>query len=446
MKDLNWELVFKLKEFKAYYNSWDLNELSMTCKKFRNLLNSAVFKNFNFIAYVEANGYKSFKTEVVEEEEEINEANTPRNNNPDFAMCILPRNRDYKADVSNRINPYLPLTDEYIECKNQFKSDLKNLHIQPKQVGLYYSKDYYYLLRDIPDAFSKLSTLTITYSHLTVESLQHMLDNLNYLENFELTRYNFASFVKDKLNPIRLYTGEITNAGSTYLRLTPKHLPKLTNLECKVFGQDHEIEYLDNFLKLNTQIKNLKIGGGNLSKKTFDIFKSYENLTHLELSYLGYELSESDFNDFPILNRVSHLSILLRSDAESLHQLILKFPNLTSCLIEAIFGDFDQFYDICINLPKIKNLYLKKHSSWGHPIEITLPKIDNLTGIEFSLHSFSEYEKFKMNADSCKNLKSIKFIEDGEQISSDDSKLSPQLTGSWKVVHFHRSFSYYRNY
>jgi hypothetical protein len=473
MKDLNWELIFKLKEFRAYYNSWDLNELSMTCKKFRNLLNSAVFKNFNYIAYVKANGYKSFKTEVAEEEEEIDESNNTRNDNLDFAMCILPRDPNYKPDISNCINPYLPLSDEYIESKNQFKSDLKNYHTQPKQLGLYSSKDYYYLLHDIPDVFSKLSTLTITYSHLTVESLQHLLDNLTYLENFELTRCylfqyspekiqtpinwptslikmkisdNFASFVEDKLNPIRLYTGEITNASSTYLRLTPKHLPKLIDLECKVFGPDSEIEYLNTFLKLNSQIKYLKIGGGDLRKKTFDIFKSYENLTHLELSYLGYELSESDLNEFPILSRISHLYVLLRGDAENLHQLILKFPNLTSCLIEAIYGDFDQFYDICIKLPKIKSLRLKQHSSWGHPIEVKLPKIDNLAGIEFSLHSFSEYESFKMDTDSCINLKSIKFTEDSEQDSSENSKLSPELTGSWKAVHFHRSFSYYRYY
>ncbi|KXN67709.1 hypothetical protein CONCODRAFT_86804 [Conidiobolus coronatus NRRL 28638] len=479
MNNLNWELVFKLKEFKAYYNSWDLNELSMGCKEFRKLLHSAVFKSFNFIAYVEANGYKSLKTDVNEEEDSNENDNNAANNNGedddyvDFEMCSLPIDPEYIADISNIINPYLPLTQEYIESKNQFNSDLKNYHSRPKQVVLYHSKDYYYLLRDIPDVFSRLSTLTIAYSHLTVESLQHLLDSLSHLENFELTRCylfqypleqnqipinwpyslvkfnfsdNFASFVEDKLSPIRLYNGEITNASNSYLKLFPKHLPKLTDLVCEVFGQDPEIECLEEFLKLNTQIKSLKIGGGSLNKKIFYIIKSYENLTHLELDYISYNLRGSSLNEFPILSRISHLSILLRNYLENLDLFILKFPNLSSCLIEAIYGDFDQFYDLCIKLPNIKSLKLKQHSSWGHPIEIILPKIDNLTGIEFSLHSFSEYEKFKMNADSCKNLNSVKFTEYGDQSSSNNSNLTPELTGSWEVVHFHRSFSYYRNY
>jgi hypothetical protein len=470
MNDLNWEIVFNLKEFKIYYSSWDLNELSMICKKFRNILSSAVFKSFNFNSYVVSNDYKSLKTEVAKEKVSNNDNNFRSNLNGRL-YCTNPRGCKFGVNVTYHINPYLPLTEEYIKSKSQFNSNLKNYRTQPTQAGLWYSKYYYYLLGAIPDVFFNLSTLTIAYSHLTVESLQYIFNNLGNLENFELTKCyifqyspeeiqtpiiwptslikmkffdNFASFVKDKLNPIRLYRGEVVSASKKYLKLFPKYLPRLTNLACEVYGQDPEIECLEGFLKLNSQIKRLKIGGSTLSKKTFDIFKSCESLTYLELSYLSYKLSESDLNEFPILNRISYLAVLLRRSEENLHQFILKFPNLTRCLIEAIYGEFDQFYDICIKLPKIKSLRLKQHSNWGHPIEINLPKIENLVGIEFCLHSFSKYERFKINADFCKNLKLIIFVEIAGQKSSDNSKLSPEFTGSWKAVHFLHSLSYYR--
>jgi hypothetical protein len=472
--EANWIIIFKLKDFNAYLSTSELIQLSMGCKKFRNLLNITACMSFNFVSFVESNTYKSY---AIDEFSTLSEAGNNVNDREEYEYNSNNEDEDENgsenswADVLHLQNPYKPLTEEFIESKNRFSSDLNLYKSQPKHLLLHLCKDYYYLLCSIPSIFSKLSLLVITNSHIKVEIFQHLLDSLVNLESLEFSRSyllqyspsykqssikwptsltklkftdNYASFIKDQERPVILYEGEIKNSTCLYLKLSPQHLQKLTTFECRVFGGQSEVDGVMEFISLNPCIKKLKIGGSNLNRKLFDAIKFHLNLNHLELSYFRYDILEPELVNFPILSSITYLSISLRDLADNLDQIIEKLPNLSRIFIEMRYGSFDKLIDLASKLPKVKSLNLKMYYRRKHPIEIHLPKIDNLISLEFALNSFSAFAKVKLNLDACKSLKLVKFSADERQSAQYKSNLSPEFTSNWKAIHYYRSISYYR--
>ncbi|KXN67714.1 hypothetical protein CONCODRAFT_10165 [Conidiobolus coronatus NRRL 28638] len=166
MIEPNWITIFKLKDFNGYLKTSELIQLRMSCKKFRSLLNFTVRENFNFVSFVESNKYKSY---VINECFTLSEAesNGSDREEDDYNSDgdVSDSNNSW-ADVLHLQNPYKPLTEEFIESKNRFKSDLNLYRTQPKKLSLHLCKDHYYLLCVIPSIFSKLSSLVITNSHI----------------------------------------------------------------------------------------------------------------------------------------------------------------------------------------------------------------------------------------------------------------------------------------
>ncbi|KXN67824.1 hypothetical protein CONCODRAFT_167089 [Conidiobolus coronatus NRRL 28638] len=430
MKDSDWITIFKLKEFTSYFDIKDLIQLSLCCQKFRKCLIIEISRSFNFTSFVKNHDYKSCT--VVEEDEEYKIIE------PLLAeLCSI----DEAGLVYYVHNPYKPLTSKFIESKDQFVSDLKQLQNQPILLKIKFLADYHYLLYDVPSVFTKLSTIIISGSQLKLEELQYLLNNLKYLSDLELSKNrllqysqdlnqtfinwsdslkklkifdNVIAYLQDNENSVPSDYGFMQTTAVESIKLAPKCLSKLVYFECNSFSLQFEAYGYWKFFQHNPQIKDLKIGCHRFNFHLFTAISCIEGLDHLDLISNSYNMSESELNHIPLNNTVTKLTIHLNNSFERGDKLIEKFPNLKELFIEMSSESYYDLFALMKKFPNINSLKLKINLKSSEIVDITFPKLDNLTSLVLNLNSSIDFSDFNCNVSSCTNLKGIKFTKNGQ--------------------------------
>ncbi|KXN66267.1 hypothetical protein CONCODRAFT_11934, partial [Conidiobolus coronatus NRRL 28638] len=281
-KDIDWNLIIKLKDFSEYLCTKDLIKLSIICKKSRNPLIKDALNTFNLHSFT---------------------------SNRDYFSLIIDQNTSQNGNKNIFINPYKPLMSELIDSKKEFINDLKLYKGNPKKLVVSECLYYNYLLNEIPGIFPNITTLVINDSAFTMYTLQCLLDSFKCLENLVLTcslifhnaeisndyiisyptslrnlklGENYVTMVQDKISSIGI-NKYIGRAGLNEFNNTYQHLPNLVTFEYYTY-EDYPEENGDlfGFTKLNPQLKSLKLSGSYFNFGLFDIIKDYENLTHFE--------------------------------------------------------------------------------------------------------------------------------------------------------------------
>lgn len=450
MSNRNWIVIFKLNEFISCFNDRELIQLSMSCKKLRVCLNPAIFKTYSFCSFIDTQNYKGYDIAEDDEDYEIDED---------------------EDDIIYIRNPYKPLTSKFIENKDQFNQDLKLYPCKPKLFSVCYLKDYSYLLYDIPNAFSTLNSVILTKLYCKIETIQYLLDNLKCLSSFELSsnyifQYsqnntqipinwpvplkklkigsNMVAYVEDKESSILTKQDAILDLNVQLLSLTPKCLPKLKYFHYVFSIQQDEIDGFSRFIELNPQLENLKIVGFSIHPQLFRAIKCIDKLTCLSLNFTVYKLNESDFTRLPDLSTVTCLVIHLDYNSVEVYKLISKFPNLKDLTVEMYDELFDELYNLSRNCPKIKMLNVKIHLKYFGSKRLILPKLENLKSLEIILNRSNYFNHTEWNADSCQNLKVVKFSLDKSQAPFKLEKLNRKLNRGWKQVFSPYKISLYK--
>ncbi|KXN67719.1 hypothetical protein CONCODRAFT_86810 [Conidiobolus coronatus NRRL 28638] len=437
MTTVNWIQILKLKEFQNYFNAHELQQLSMVSNKFRASLIKAIFKTFNFRKFILYREYYSYF-----------------NNKAEYDDLVL---------ITQSVNPYKPLTSDFISSKNTFKLDLKEFLSYPSQLIISNCYDYSYLLFDVAKPFSNLTNVTISHSQLQFELFQHLLDSLNYLENVELLNTKFIQYTQNSIQtpfnwpntlkklkfcynelgyafnkeaPIRVSIHGTYKIPMNDLILSPQKLPNLESFEYSMLGNLTNNDSVFNFLILNQQIKQLKIDIDDFDRSLFNSIKLLGNLNHLGLNVIEFGPNEPQVAKLPVLNTVSHLSTSFYYILENRDSIFNMFPNLDSLTVK-----FDEYTDenvlILISIfPNIKCLSLNIHYIHTKPNELTLPKLNNLLRIEFNLFCNIELNisNIKWNTETCPNLKLVKFTKLDDDIPFKEPQLNLRMENDWKIA------------
>jgi hypothetical protein len=447
IKERDWLTILSLNNFISYFTSDELAELSMSCKKFRAKLNALIFKNFNFNSFVDTKVYQSYT---------INE---------DLFMAIKVYQNEENSYPGG---PHKAENEKITISKEQFRSDLSSFPYQPSQLDIQYTNNYHYLLENITNSFTMLTSIFISSSKIKSQTFQYLLDNIHHLEGLTLSDsflyeapysdpthirwpaslkklilYNNAAASFDNSNSLNLSVSTIKGRIITYrVSLSPKYLPKL-KLFHFVTKFDPLVEEIIEFLIINPQIVNLKIGGYYYSTQLLVAINSISNLNRLYLNSSYYHIKLNDPKNVLSLNNVTSLIITWEYIGINNEKLISMFSNLSKLVIKLNCEDFDNIRPLITKFRTIKdiNLKLKVHSS--DLKEFKFPESVNLKAVEFRFNISKRFELIKLNTEACPNLKLIKFTNSGEE-PFDESKLKSELDTDWKVVYFPYKISYYR--
>jgi hypothetical protein len=445
MKDTEWILIFKLKEFIDYFYINDLIQLSLICKKFRNCLSSNIFSTFNFNNFTNMGNYKTCVISSIE-------------------------NR-YGSNVVHLHTAYNPLNSEMIDNIIKFNLDIKLFPIRSKKLEIRYAEQYFYLLKDIPNLFTKLTTMAISNSKIKFETLQYLLDSITCLDNVELSNNKLmhnslrgtAVYIEwpNSLKNLKICTNMISrvDAENNFIspltlifRLTPtdypllylKHLSKLKYFEYKHICLQPEYENLCEFLKLNPQIASLKMSVTAFHPKLLAAIKYIDNLYSLNLSYERDQMSEVEYNHISTLNTIGFLTITIHDFCKNYDKIINKFPNLADLLVEMDCSSLEKLSTLIKKLPSTNNLHLKINLEHSSALKLSFPKLDNLKSLELVLNSTTSIKNISWNIDSCPNLKLVKFSKAKDQFYTKRPKANPKLVRCWKAIYFPNTIAYYR--
>ncbi|KXN70318.1 hypothetical protein CONCODRAFT_70781 [Conidiobolus coronatus NRRL 28638] len=445
MKDADWILIFKLKEFIDYFSINDLIQLSLICKKFRNCLSSAIFSTFNFNNFT---NMRSYKTCVISDIE----------------------NR-YGSRVIHLHNAHSPLNSEMIDNIGKFNLDIKLYPIQSKKLEICYAEHYFYLLQAIPSLFTRLTTVAISNSKIKFETLQYLLDSIACLDNVELSNNKLthnslrstAVYIKwpNSLKSLKICSNmisrieDVNNSISpltTIFRLTPTDYP-LLYLKClsklKYFEYKHiclqpEYKNLCEFLKLNPQITSLKMTVTAFHPKLLTAVEHVNSLYNLHLSYERDQMSEVEYSHLSTLNTSGFVTITIHDFCKNYDKIIKKFPSLAGLLVEMDCSSIEKLFTLIKKLPSANNLHLKINLEHSNALKLTFPKLNNLNSLEFILNSTTSIKNISWNVDSCPNLKLVKFSKAKDQFYTSRPKINRKLTGCWKIIYFPNSVAYYK--
>jgi hypothetical protein len=444
MKDSDWIVIFKLNEFINYLDNNALIRLSLGCKLFRKCLTPVIFSYFNFTSYVELGPYNS---------------------------CII-SNSVHKSDrIRTYIhNPFKPLSVDLDKNKAQFNLDLKLLPNKPIKLLVYDADYYYHLLYDVPSVFTNLTTIIISDSSLQFELFQCLLDNTCCLDILELSNSTLIqSFQSQNLDAVSwpsslkkikacnnkivrvddgqsimlFFNGYIQGNSIDQLSFSLKNLPKLVYFEYQLFLEQFDDENLWGFLKLNSQIKCLKILVAEFHLELFEAIQHITCLSSLDLKFLTYNY-EVDYNNLAVINSVSFLTITLYNRPDINDLIIEKFPNLTELTVEMDSKDFEKLINLTKKLFSIKNLNLKINLDYLYISEFNFPKVDNLKDLEFILGWSIYLNDIIWKVDSCSNLKLVKFTNISHYVYKDEPNTNPELIYNWKAVYFPHKITYHR--
>ncbi|KXN70325.1 hypothetical protein CONCODRAFT_70788 [Conidiobolus coronatus NRRL 28638] len=436
MKDSNWIIIFRLKEFSNYFTKDELIQLSLGCKVFRSCLSRYIFNSFNFRSFTDIGKYND---SIISDNEHIND-----------------HNRVYIY------NPFKPLDSDLTKSKAQFNLDLKLFPNQPMELVVQSAEYYYHILYDIPNVFTKLTTVIISHSILQCELFQDLLNNLDCLNSLELSNSSLIQFTKssditpiewpsslkrlkvcnnktvrveDRQKNIILVNGRVQSSSNGNLTFTLKHLPKLTSFEYQLLFLQFDDENLWEFLKLNSQIKNLIIRVPDFHPELFAAIQCIDNLSVLHLKFMIYNTFEVDYNNLPILNNITSLTITLYDKPDINNIIIDKFPNLAELTVEIDSKDTIKLATMTKKLSNVKNLNLKITFQRLKIKKFVFPKLDNLYSLEFILDNGIYLNDIDWNFDSCSNLKLVKFSKAESKVYMNLPKMNPELIDNWKAVY-----------
>jgi hypothetical protein len=447
MTAINWTHILKLKEFQSYFNTYELQQLSMVSTEFRTSLINGIFKIFNFEQFILYRNYYSY---FIDKEK-----------------------YDDSFLISQCINPYKLLTSDFISSKNMFKLDLKEFPSSPNQLIISNSFDYGYLLYDIPKAFSKLTNITVSHSRIEFELFQRLLDSLNYLESIELSNtkflqytqnsiqtpfnwpaslkklklcYNELGFAFDQETPIHVSVHGRYKIPMSDLILSPQKLPCLASFEYSMLGNSINHNGIFNFLKLNQQIMILKINIDGFSRSLFDSIKLLRKLSHLCLNVIEFESNEPQNNKLPILNTVTHLYTSSHYISENRDSIFNMFPNLDNLSVKFNEYSNEDALSLINIFPKISSLSLDIYYMNIKPNELIFPKLNNLVKLEFNLFCSIDLNinNIKWNIEACPSLKWIKFMKLDNDVPFEKSQLSLWMINDWKTVCYPYTVTFYR--
>ncbi|KXN65516.1 hypothetical protein CONCODRAFT_20692 [Conidiobolus coronatus NRRL 28638] len=407
MKNIKWINVVQLNEFFNVLNIQELIELSMSSKIFRSKLIPVIYKSLKIDdSTIKMLGYKNYRitlSDIEYNDEDIQDIRLGWNQN--YRRGFFDSEDSYYSDdeecnhqIDIFINPYKPLTENFIASRAKFQSDLKLIPHQPSELAIKNVRDHCYLIRELSIAFINLNSLNIHSIRVTLEDLQYLLDNLKHLEYLHFT-FNYIF----KCDP------ESIDSSINW----PQTLKKL------VYGRNREMVLNDKYyhipihpddnhpdiprvqhLLLPTQLHNLE-----------------------SLSLLSFDKEFNDRLEFLKLN--SHIVILKlyfvkEIQEQSIDMQLLKKLNLCFELNEAT----DYVADIPIRVNVIK-----------------FPRLDNLESVKFESNSKTgtcvkiDLNNLKLKIDECPKLKFIRFnSEDNLKYFGEIASEKLGLYDNWKLI------------
>jgi hypothetical protein len=445
MKDSDWIIIFKLKEFNSCLTSNELIQLSLGCKMFRECLIRYIYVKFDFTLYANFGNYNS---------------------------CIVSRGEYKKGSTMVYVsNPFKSLGRVLTKNKARFKLELENFHYKPRKLVVYNAEYYYYLLYDIPSVFSKLTTIIISYSNFLYEQLQYLLDNIKCLENLELSNSNLiqdaqspditpinwpnslkklkicnnlVARIDDIQKSILIINNYIISSSTSQLYFSLKHLSKLLSFEYQLFSEQFDDENLWEFLKLNSQIKNLIIRVPDFHPKLFEAIQCIDSISSLHLEFMKYHNYGVNYNNLPIISNISSLTITLYDKPDINDIIIDKFINLTELTVQIYSKDFDKLINLSKKLSIVKSLSLNISIENSNVKKFRFPWLDNLKELNFILYSDIYLTDIDWDINSCPNLKVVKFSKVKGTVYFEQPKFNPGLFDCWKVVYFPHKTTFFK--
>jgi hypothetical protein len=446
MKDINWFIVFKLRELSECLCDHDLIQLSMSSKMLRQHLNNIAFSTFNFHPFV-SNG--DYRRTIIKEE-----------------------GTEDRFKIFHFINPYKSLTFELTESKKRFSNDLKIFNKNTKKFVLIDSMGYFYFLYEIPSIFPNITTLVLNDSAFTMKVLQHLLDSLKCLKNLDLTENtifkdaeisneytisypislkslklgeNGVIMVQDKFNPIGIKKVKQDSSRTYEFNGTYQHLPNLVTFEYDMsYEYPEEDGDLFQFIILNPQLKCLKLSGIVFNYDLFHIIKDLKSLAHLEYN-CGYMNEDLENYEMPVLHSTNHLHLGITTNTVD-NMMIGKFPSVVE-LVKEIDGNTSHQNDILAkSFPNLKSLrYIISHDA-GNIYNFTLPELKYLESLEVNLnYKDANFENFKWNVSACDKLKSITFTKNEYYTPFEKLEPNQELFKRWDLLYFPHKLAFYKN-
>ncbi|KXN66269.1 hypothetical protein CONCODRAFT_11936 [Conidiobolus coronatus NRRL 28638] len=430
MKITDWNIIFKLKDFGEYLCNNDLLRLSMSSKSVRSYLSQNTLKSLNFSHFVDDRGYDS-------------------------------------AVSMKKTCRYQELT----RSKIKFAQELKLFNGNPSKLIVNDSREYYYLLYEIPRIFPIITTLVLNNSVFTMEVLQYLL-NYDSLENFELTnnvifydkefsyeytinypaslrslklRYNQCIEVHDANDTIDKTKVKHSKWGQFEFYADPKYLPNLTSFEYYMpKDRLYEGEDLIEFIKLNPQLKKLKFSGVEFNYELFNIIRDYENLTHLEMNF-GYIFYNLINYEIPILYNIKHLCLQL--DGIDVDDMIRdKFPNIEELVIEFDGGVTNEINRLIESFSNLKSLKFITNGESKDAKNLTLPELNNLEKFEINFnYEEGKFNLLNLNVKYCKRLRIITFTKNTSYSPFENSETNQKLIKNCEYLYFPHKLTFRKN-
>jgi hypothetical protein len=534
MSEKNWLNIFLLQDFTSYLDSGELKNLSMSQKRIRLKLLPIAYSTFNFNNFIKDQYYKSYLMDKyydnydkwareLENEKygymnEVSEVDSVESSSDDYHNYYDDYNKVYGEDSDEGsdsdedkdkdqdedtaeddfneadlikareqrcehfflINPYLDCSDRFGISYRVFGLDIEKFQNYPRKLNLDEVKDYYYLLYKIPDIFNNLETLIVDGSRITFEVFEYLLNNLNFLQNLELSdstliKFNQNSnnysinwplnlkklvfvdnkiiFVRDTESPLLLKPGDQLALNSESLYISPKYLPNLISLDYKKHtSTDYpssididEIDDLHSFLQLNNHIKKLIMCFDHYSSALFKIIELFNNLTHLDISKTNKEVfRKSELDNLPVMNNLKCLNLGLIENPTVFKILSQKFPNLTQLIARFHYNMLPQLCYSTKELKNLKNLNLGLYKQFSNSILFDFPSLNNLESLEISLGEYEEFEDVRWYARYCPKLTKVQFIRHYGFPLFEKPRLNSMLRGIWNLVYFPTKITYYK--
>jgi hypothetical protein len=444
MSNNDWNIIFKLKEFCGYLSKNDSIKLSMSSKKLRKLLTKNIFKTLDLNSFICNRSYSSlFIKEEIEQ---------------------------YGSKFKTFINPYKPLTRELFNSKNEFIEELKPFKGISKNLVANGFGRYHYLLNGAPAIFHNITELVLNDSEFTMETLRHLLNNFKSLKSLELTNNlifygdeisnnisinypislrnlklgnNSVMVVQDKTNPIDI-NKHIGDPGRYEFNKTYQHLPNLTTFDYDMDCYQHdENGDLFGFIRLNPQLKCIKLSGYTFNFELFDIIKDYKSLTQIEFKCLAYS-SDIENYEMPILRNIKRLHV--KNSAGIINAIVTNnFPNLTALVVEYNWSISNEKNGLIKNFPNLKILKFILNNKSKIKNKLTLPELNKLEELEINLN-YEEgcLEHVQWDVSAYDKLKLVNYTKNPNCTPFKKPELTEELAKQWGLYYFPHKLAYHK--